>query len=246
MWNKDGSLAVGTKILIEQTYSEEDDVIHFNKLLPAFKDHRYILVDGKPLVFIHVGKDLPEHTIKIWNKLAKENGFPGIHFVGRLSGHTLRTVDEGVAQLLTKGFDAVKVPRLALYFNEVSKVKKLLRKIQQGIRYNGCTHVVKYKDEIKGYINPELDSKENIYPVVYPNWDHSPRSGKNQLIITESTPELFGQLVKRAIDVVKNKQSQHQIIFIKSWNEWGEGNYMEPDVRFGDSYIKTLSEILNT
>jgi hypothetical protein len=27
---------------------------------------------------------------------------------------------------------------------------------------------------------------------------------------------------------------------LKSWNEWGEGNYMEPDLKYGKGYIKAL------
>lgn len=244
MWNKDGSLAEGTKILIEQTYSEEDDIAHFKKLLPVFRDKRYILVDGKPLVFVHDGLALPDRTIKIWNKMASDNGFPGIHFVGRLTGHTMETIDEGISQLLAKGYDAVKVPRLALRFNDVSFVKKLWRKIGQFVRYNGCTHVVRYEEEIKGHVIPRIDVKENVYPVLYPNWDHSPRSGKSKLIVIDSKPELFKGLAEKIIDEVKGKDLQHRIIFIKSWNEWGEGNYMEPDTKYGDGYIRALQDVL--
>lgn len=41
---------------------------------------------------------------------------------------------------------------------------------------------------------------------------------------------------------VENKKQEHKIIFLKSWNEWGEGNYMEPDLEYGDAYLKALQE----
>ena len=37
-----------------------------------------------------------------------------------------------------------------------------------------------------------------------------------------------------------------KLIFLKSWNEWGEGNYMEPDLTFGKGYINALHEALNS
>jgi hypothetical protein len=30
-----------------------------------------------------------------------------------------------------------------------------------------------------------------------------------------------------------SKPEEDQIIFIKSWNEWAEGNYLEPDMKYG-------------
>ena len=31
----------------------------------------------------------------------------------------------------------------------------------------------------------------------------------------------------------------------ESWNEWGEGNYMEPDLRFGKQYIEACRQTIN-
>jgi hypothetical protein len=50
--------------------------------------------------------------------------------------------------------------------------------------------------------------------------------------------------VSSVLEVVKKKEESDQIIFLKSWNEWGEGNYMEPDLRFGMQYIDVLGKLL--
>lgn len=243
MWRKDGTLDVGTKLLIEQTYSNKDDVEHFYRLLRVFKDPRYIKVSGAPLVFIHRATDLPESTIETWTKLATENGLPGIHFVGRIPSEE-ETLSTKVL-LLKRGFSAVTIGHLGESFSKQSIGKKIVRKISALFRYNGCMRVISYKEEMKSLVNVEIDSAEDVYPCIYPNWDHSPRSGRNAFIIHGSTPQLFKNHAKQVFRLLKNKTEEHQIVFLKSWNEWGEGNYMEPDQRFGKAYIYALKEALS-
>lgn len=39
-------------------------------------------------------------------------------------------------------------------------------------------------------------------------------------------------------------KKQNKIVFLKSWNEWGEGNYMEPDLKYGKGFIRALHDAL--
>ena len=87
-----------------------------------------------------------------------------------------------------------------------------------------------------------FDKKEYVIPTLMPNWDHSPRSGGNSVILHNSTPEAFEQHCETVLNVVKDKENK--IIFLKSWNEWGEGNYMEPDLKYGKGYIHALAKAL--
>ena len=88
-------------------------------------------------------------------------------------------------------------------------------------------------------------TNEKMYSLLFIlNWDHSPRSKKTGLIINNSTPQKFYTHVKKVLSMVKNKKESHKIIFLKSWNEWGEGNYMEPDIKFGKGYIEYLRKAL--
>ncbi len=86
----------------------------------------------------------------------------------------------------------------------------------------------------------QLDGKR--YPCILPNWDNTPRSGKNGFVIHGSTPELFRILVRKAIESVKDFPKDRRLIFIKSWNEWAEGNHLEPDLRFGKAYLQVVKE----
>ena len=92
----------------------------------------------------------------------------------------------------------------------------------------GGSDIPKYEDVIDDLINEEEDSAEDTIPTIVPNFDHSPRSGIYGLIYHDSTPQLFEKHVNKALNVIKNKNNQ--LLILKSWNEWGEGNYMEPDL----------------
>ncbi|WP_412850310.1 glycoside hydrolase family 99-like domain-containing protein [Chryseobacterium sp. PMSZPI] len=228
------------QILAEQTYpGVEDYTAHFYELLPAFKDPRYIKVNNKPLFVIYKAFDIPDIKVflEVWNTLAKENGLEGFYFVGHL--FDFRKYQE----ILDLGLDAVNVVRM-------NEVQRLLPKPKLGLKErleyklkNYSTNIPKYEysDAIKVLLGEE-SRQENVIPTLFPNWDHSPRSKGKTLVLHDSTPELFRQHVKDALDLVKDKPEEERIIFIKSWNEWAEGNYLEPDRRYGRKYLEALKD----
>lgn len=102
-------------MLIEQLYGGvEDYTAHFRAVLPAFRDHRYITVDGKPLFMIY--KPLADPEVKVfiatWRELAEKNGLPGIYFVGHENAPV-----PNVGAIFSTGVDAVNPLRLVGYFN---------------------------------------------------------------------------------------------------------------------------------
>jgi hypothetical protein len=92
-------------------------------------------------------------------------------------------------------------------------------------------------------VRPAPDGVED-FPCLIPNWDNTPRSGVNGLVLHGSTPGLFRKQVAKALDLTKRKLVERRILFIKAWNEWAEGNYMEPDLKFGKAYLEVLSDEL--
>ena len=223
-------------MLIEQLYGGvEDYTAHFRAVLPAFRDHRYITVDGKPLFMIY--KPLADPEVKVfiatWRELAEKNGLPGIYFVGHENAPV-----PNVGAIFSTGVDAVNPLRLVGYFNvrhsffERQRVKfDRWRKIPLNYPYE---RMAAY------FLNGDEDTRENVFPSVIPNWDHTPRSGKEGWIVMDSTPELFGKHLREAVEMVRGKAPEHRIILLKSWNEWAEGNYVEPDLKWGRGYLEAI------
>lgn len=235
-WNKYSK----DKLLIEQVYGgEEDYVAHFNYAVQAFKDPRYIKVYEKPVFFIYDAMAVPEDFLSTWQQLAHAHGLDGICFIGRIKN------DADYTLAIERGFSYVTAERI----NGITVHRSLgVRRIFQLKNVLSCRPVncYSYKEAYPYFINKEVDSKPYFIPSIIPNWDHSPRSQERGIILHNSTPQLFRKHVKQVFDLIRKKPEEEQLVFLKSWNEWGEGNYMEPDLRWGKGYIEALKDELDT
>lgn len=240
-------------ILKEQTYPGMNDYeAHFYTLLEAFSDPRYLTVDGKPFLLIFSPLELPEpmKVTDFWRELAIKSGLKGLHIVGVTSGKEWNPKENG--------FDAVTITRLGEVNSYVGpSLSARMRRRLQGER--GFGRLYSSMDALKGlcsqkpmHVRPYADVVTRLvvsepldyeyYPCVIPNWDNTPRSGKRGTILLDSTPELFRKHLHSAVAQVSNLAAEHQILILKSWNEWAEGNYMEPDLKYGRAYLEVLKD----
>ena len=234
-WNKDVS-RFNNEVLIEQTYPGIEDIDnHFYKMLPMFKDKRYYKVHDKLLFFIYDPHGIPQLTefVNRWQVLAQDNGLPPFYFIGNVT----RSIEQEKGNAL----DAYALDLKNKAFN-IEK-NTVLRK---GLSYlfPFPINVIRYSKAIDKMVDDILFRKSKIYPIIYPNWDHSPRAGNSASIMHGSTPQLWGKLLEKVISLIRDKDEGDQIIFIKSWNEWGEGNYLEPDLKYGRGYLDVMNKML--
>jgi len=224
------------RVLIEQTYPGNDDHrAHFESLLPAFTDPRYVTVDGSPLFVIYVptGFTDPRATADLWREMAVRAGLPGLHLVG-CTWNPLWSPS-------AYGFDASIIHGLLRRRGGVSwgrPVKKICDYMAVKL---GRPTVYEYEKVFDDLLPGNLVVDQN-YPVVIPNWDNSPRSGPHGVVLHRSTPELFRKLFRRALALTEHFSPGRRLLFIKSWNEWAEGNHLEPDLRFGHGYLAVVRE----
>lgn len=237
-WNNADKRKVQGKMLMEQTYGDEQDIRdYFYEILPYFQDTRYIKEEGCPLFVIYKPLDVPhiKDYLRIWNELAKENGLNGVKIIAYTEESKFET-----EKIFAKGFTEMISCRMYATMHNHSQ---LWRYINGGIRKAfKIPKILRYKNVIREMVTNEAKD-EHIIPTIMPNWDHSPRSGRWGIIWTGSTPQLFKQHVLDVFEKIQHKQNK--MVFIKSWNEWGEGNYMEPDRKWQRAYLEALKEARN-
>ncbi len=218
------------RILIEQTYpGPEDDRAHFDYLLKAFTDDRYITIDNRPILFIYKPADLPHPArfVEEWNAMARKAGFDGLYLVASLGESDYPTHHED-------GFDAAVYYKFPFADTFAGRWRDHLMsyRIMQGPRR------FSYTDELP---EPPGDIKGPLMPCVYPNWDNTPRCGRRGILTLDPTPERFGRHLRRALEIASANPPAEQVVVIKSWNEWAEGNYLEPDVETGHARLEMVA-----
>jgi hypothetical protein len=226
------------RVLIEQTYpGPDDDRRHFEYLLPAFNDRRYLRVDSRPLFYVFRPELLPDATgfVETWRTMAVEAGLPGLYLVAEVSD--LLGKGPKYETFARDGFDAGVYVRLPARTDSWAVLKmrarrKLLR------------HPERYEHAPVPAAPPARIAGIQLHPCVYPNWDNTPRSGRGGLVITGTSPEAFRSHVRDAVDSLTDRPSEQRLLFIKSWNEWAEGNYLEPDLQHGRGFLQVLREEL--
>ena len=251
---------VAKKLFVEQTYpGEEDNEAHFYSLLETFKDSRYVKVDGKLLFIIYDAYSFVdvENFMNQWQEHAKKEGLPGFHFVASVPTTTMKTflekgggqkaadedAKERIDNILSKGFDAV-----------ITDSRYRAELLSRGLMNTGFhSFLSKYlkinrpnlfqMKAINDNMHCEEEKRENVYPSILPNWDRTPRS-KADSIYVNSTPEVFKENLAETCKRIKDKADEHKIVILKSWNEWGEGNYVEPDQQYGHGYLDAIRDVI--
>ena len=227
------------QVLMKQEYpGEEDATRHFETLLPAFRDARYLKVDGRPLFLIYNPKGLPDAKAftDFWRRLATQAGLPGLYLVG---------IENKPWSPTENGFDGATTHNVHLARHCDGSTWSSRLKFHSRSLLGRPPLLFSYEEAIKHFLLDEC-RQTNVYPCVIPNWDNTPRSGLRGLVLHGSTPELFRQHLHDTLSQVAHKPAEHRLVFIKSWNEWAEGNHLEPDLRFGRRYLEVLREEVGT
>lgn len=225
------------RLLIEQSYpGREDHFAHFQSLLPAFRDERYICIGGKPVFLIYKPEHIPDlvAVLAYWREMAAEAGLPGLYLCAVQASKGWNALEHG--------FDArIATPDMPgkLSFREapMQYLRKKLRLRARGpmVRaFNAFSRA-----EMSGNLRDVT-----LHPCLVHAWDNTPRSGRRGVVLQDATPELFAPIMRAAVRGLQAKPPEQRLLFLKSWNEWAEGNHLEPDLKFGHGFLKVIGEAL--
>jgi Glycosyltransferase WbsX len=241
-------------VLIEQQYfGKEDYTAYFNYLLPFLKDERYIKVNNKPMFNIYRTDAIPDLAvfIDVFNSLAIENGFDGFYFFGNgnINLDNIMNYDSIYGYVGLDKFREIRYNKFT-FFPRNTFLGKLELAIKYKLGYSdvigetGKPQIADYRKGVKKLIINFPNTK--YIQCVFPNWDNSPRSGVKSLIFKNSNPDVWKLHLEKAVDILKKNKNNPQFIVIKSWNEWAEGNYVEPDARYGRLWLQKIKEVKNS
>ncbi len=232
------------KILIEQTYPGEDDHRrHFKSLLPAFVDPRYIRSNEKPIFIIYKPHEIPdlENFLKLWRSIAIENGLPGLHLIGYSDRLDWNPTQYGFdAKLFEPGF------RRKEWVSKREPIKWIKNRLGMWKGEPTKENYLNYSERfIKMFLNQANAGQYLFYPNLIHSWDNTPRAGNLGFLFFNENPKYFGELIGSVIEILRTRERADSFLFFKSWNEWAEGNHLEPDLQNGHKWLDVLRQKIN-
>lgn len=225
------------EILLEQTYDSYTNERFIDDLIPYFTDKRYIRIDNKPVLLIYQADHLPEpkETVAQWRNIAKRKYNLELYLI------TVQQNNSISPELY--GYDAAleTAPNYLAGITSVlddAKKPKLPEDVQM-------TFYDYEKDALAHILREKVKYKK--FRCVYPMWDNTPRRKKKlSWMFFGATPDLFKKfLAEMTRMTVENFEPREQFLFINAWNEWAEGTHLEPDKKFGYTYLEICNDVKN-
>ncbi len=216
------------RLLIRQEYSEEDDRAHIRWLAEAFADHRYITIDGRPLFLVYRPLRLPDpkRTTDLWRTEAQKLGFPDLYLAWVEGWGNPPGGPEQFGFDATVGFMAPLTERV---FPPVESMRG----------HHLLDYVASYERRLK---EPAPEWKR--FPSVMVGWDNTARRPRGATIFEGATPEAYRRWLEITVDSLAEVREEERFLFVVAWNEWAEGNHLEPDQRYGRAFLEATRSVL--
>ena len=218
------------EILMRQDYSDATLRAIATDFIRYSQDHRYLRVEGKPLVLIYRPLLLPDPIAMttLIRKIAAESG-TDVHLV---YVESMEAIERGVCPR-DIGFDAcVEFPPQGIAVRRTDDIQ-ILKDGWDGLRYDYEATV------INAIMRAGVGHKR--YPGVFATWDNTPRQPLKGTSFDGVTAEAFQFYIEQKLDEsLTFLNGDERFIFINAWNEWAEGAHLEPDQRNGHQWLEAL------
>lgn len=243
------------EILLAQDYSDADTAAHARHLAPAFDDPRYIRIEGRPVFAVYNTDDLP--CPLQWSDIFRETSLK-LGFQPYLV-RVERYLDRDMRRPEALGFDA------ALEFQPFSRSFRAFQLTRPDLKRDmrlRLAHAFR-KGWRKALPSKSFDTHHDMaafvafdmsrtapdytcFPGVCPSWDNSARRPPGKAIIfRNSHPDLFADWLSSKARAFLPPVREANLIFINAWNEWAEGNHLEPCLTHGHDWLDAVAKGLH-
>ena len=238
------------EVLLAQRYSPDDDRRHMEYLLPFLADERYVRIHGRPLFLVYRTGSLPDpaRTADIWREVCIKAGLPSPYLAGVEShGHEVVPRDIGFDAAVEFAPQWKVLPTAHRHREEWDGVARLYNQLQKAGLMSSAyrQHRVYFYADLSQRMQAKPPESYTRFRCVTPGWDNSARRQRGANIFHGSTPELYERwLEAMVVDTLRRRESEERILFVNAWNEWAEGNHLEPDRRWGRAYLEATARAL--
>lgn len=222
-------------LLIEQHYSEKDDIEFIVDAAKYLRDPRYIRINGKPVLLVYRPSLFPDikSTAARWRTWCSNNGLGEIYLIYPQSFETVDPAEYG--------FDAACEfpPNNSSPPNITNKFVPLVKDFKSTV-YDWRV----FLNRSEKYTDPSY----TLFRSANPSWDNTARKKNKGTVFQNSCPKLFEKWLTNAfVHTLQQKTSNDEkIIFINAWNEWAEGAHLEPDQRYGYAWLQAVRDAHKT
>jgi hypothetical protein len=206
-------------------------------------DDRYMTVNGRPMFLIYRPSDLPnpQKTTDLFRLECLKNGINDPYLIG-VNGHDVYRDFRKI------GFDATLhfTPQLGILpeaFEDAPSATKFERNLRFGVR-SDVLKIYDYKESLKAMLSLRESLTHPTIPSICVGWDNTPRRAEKAIILTKSDPEFYKNELSALIDEQSAKSFNERLVFLNAWNEWAEGNHLEPDLQLGHQFLEATRSAL--
>ena len=208
--------------------------VFYKDIRPYIKDKRYEKLNNKPILAIYRPSMFKEALfcafLERLHELARQDGFDGFYFLGTNFSFFHEPEKYGLQGL-------VEFPPHGLSLHRTSSDLEL---------FNTRTNI-KFWDVHRwiGEKNYLEDKPFKVFKCCFPHWDNSPRKAYSGGAIFPMEEGDFYKWLSGIIEWTRQRHAKNeQYVYINAWNEWGEGAYLEPDLRYGYKYLNCVRKVL--
>lgn len=233
------------RVLQAQRYSPADDEAHARWLVNAFADDRYLRVEERPMFLVYRPMDLPEprRTTDTLRAEVTRAGLPEPLLLGidaHAFGHDFRA----------DGFDGTVnfAPALGLLPHNSApttrsrpwrKLARIGRNVGLGA-WSTTAMVWSYRRHLDQLRRERQRFTHPVHPTIFVGWDNTPRRGRAAIVLLDDDVRWFEAGVRELVDASLASPWEQRLIFVNAWNEWAEGNFLEPSLDEGLTRLEAL------